>query len=170
MRSGKIVEENSSEKIYNEAIQPYTRNLISSIPVIHPSERDGFGHSARQHFKKSKKEYILLGDLLINRIRAGMVCVDDEKVITIKQRDPKSAEQLWSLPAGGIEVAETALEAAIRETREETGYSLVAKSRSLTYDYEFFWNGQIFFSINFVMVEQFLINHLQVLVWSSRRV
>ncbi|MFL2503695.1 MAG: ABC transporter ATP-binding protein [Candidatus Azotimanducaceae bacterium] len=47
MRSGKIVEENSSEKIYNEAIQPYTRNLISSIPVIHPSERANFEPSAR---------------------------------------------------------------------------------------------------------------------------
>jgi len=47
MRSGKIVEENSSEKIYNEAIQPYTRNLISSIPVIHPSERANLEHSAR---------------------------------------------------------------------------------------------------------------------------
>ena len=47
MRSGKIVEENSSEKIYNEAIQPYTRNLISSIPVTHPSERASFEHSAR---------------------------------------------------------------------------------------------------------------------------
>ena len=47
MRSGKIVEENSSEKIYNEAIQPYTRNLISSIPVIHPSKRANFEQSAR---------------------------------------------------------------------------------------------------------------------------
>ena len=47
MRSGEIVEENSSEKIYNEAIQPYTRNLISSIPVTHPSERASFEHSAR---------------------------------------------------------------------------------------------------------------------------
>ena len=47
MRSGEIVEENSSEKIYNEAIQPYTRNLISSIPVIHPSKRANFEQSAR---------------------------------------------------------------------------------------------------------------------------
>ena len=47
MRSGEIVEENSSEKIYNEAIQPYTRNLISSIPVTHPSERASFENSVR---------------------------------------------------------------------------------------------------------------------------
>ena len=47
MRSGEIVEENSSEKIYNEAIQPYTRNLISSIPAIHPAERTKFEQSSQ---------------------------------------------------------------------------------------------------------------------------
>ena len=57
---------------------------------------------------------------MINRIRAGMVCIDDAKILSIKQRDPKSGDEFWSLPGGGIEAAETALEAAIRETREET--------------------------------------------------
>ena len=39
MKSGRIVEENSSDKIYNEAVHPYTQKLISSIPVIHPAGR-----------------------------------------------------------------------------------------------------------------------------------
>ena len=46
MKSGKIVEENSSDKIYNEAAHPYTRKLISSIPVIHPAERTRFERSS----------------------------------------------------------------------------------------------------------------------------
>ena len=46
MKSGKIVEENSSEKIYNEAAHPYTQKLISSIPVIHPAERTRFERSS----------------------------------------------------------------------------------------------------------------------------
>ena len=46
MKSGKIVEENSSGKIYNEAAHPYTQKLISSIPVIHPAERTRFEQSS----------------------------------------------------------------------------------------------------------------------------
>ena len=46
MKSGKIVEENSSDKIYNEAAHPYTQKLISSIPVIHPVERSRFERSS----------------------------------------------------------------------------------------------------------------------------
>ncbi|MDC2963388.1 ABC transporter ATP-binding protein [Gammaproteobacteria bacterium] len=46
MKSGKIVEENSSDKIYNEAAHPYTQKLISSIPVIHPVERTRSGRSS----------------------------------------------------------------------------------------------------------------------------
>ena len=46
MKSGKIVEENSSDKIYNEAVHPYTQKLISSIPVIHPEERTRFERSS----------------------------------------------------------------------------------------------------------------------------
>ena len=78
---------------------------------------------------------------MVNRIRAGMVCINDHKILSIKQRDPKSGVEFWSLPGGGIELTETALEAAIRETREETGYSVVSQSESFTNEYEFFWNG-----------------------------
>ena len=47
MRSGKIVEENSSDKIYNEATHPYTKKLISSIPATHPAERTKFERSSK---------------------------------------------------------------------------------------------------------------------------
>ena len=81
---------------------------------------------------------------MIKRIRAGMVCIDDDKILSIKQRDPESGNEFWSLPGGGIEATETALKAAIRETLEETGYSVLSKSRHFTNDYDFFWNGQTY--------------------------
>ena len=55
-----------------------------------------------------------------------------------------SGVEFWSLPGGGIEPTETAREAAVRETREETGYSVVSKSESFTNEYEFLWNGQTY--------------------------
>ena len=56
MRSGKIVEENSSDKIYNEATHPYTKKLISSIPAIHPAERTKFERPSKKDFKKGSKK------------------------------------------------------------------------------------------------------------------
>ena len=45
---------------------------------------------------------------------------------------------------GRNRATETAREAAVRETREETGYSVVSKSESFTNEYEFLWNGQTY--------------------------
>ena len=54
---------------------------------------------------------------------AVMMAVDEqERVLLVKQfRLPAEAE-LWELPAGRIDPGESALEAAKRELREETGY------------------------------------------------
>jgi ADP-ribose pyrophosphatase len=54
---------------------------------------------------------------------AVMMAVDEQqRVLLVKQfRLPAEAE-LWELPAGRIDPGESALEAAKRELREETGY------------------------------------------------
>ncbi len=51
---------------------------------------------------------------------ASMVVMNDDRtqVLLIKRHDFR----IWALPAGGIEKDETADQAAIRETYEETGY------------------------------------------------
>ena len=50
----------------------------------------------------------------------GVVCLRGEEVLLIRRgRPPKQGE--WSLPGGRIEPGERAMEAALRELREETG-------------------------------------------------
>ena len=51
---------------------------------------------------------------------AGVVCLRGDQVLLIRRgRPPKQGE--WSLPGGRIEPGERALDAALRELREETG-------------------------------------------------
>jgi 8-oxo-dGTP diphosphatase len=50
----------------------------------------------------------------------GVVCLRGPEVLLIRRgRPPKQGE--WSLPGGRIEPGERAMEAALRELREETG-------------------------------------------------
>ncbi|CAL1692299.1 hypothetical protein MMB232_02464 [Brevundimonas subvibrioides] len=52
----------------------------------------------------------------------GVVCVQGDRVLMIRRGTPPRIGQ-WSLPGGRIEPGEKAVEAALRELREETGVS-----------------------------------------------
>lgn len=50
----------------------------------------------------------------------GVICLRDDEVLLIRRgRPPRQGE--WSLPGGRIEPGERAVDAALRELREETG-------------------------------------------------
>lgn len=56
---------------------------------------------------------------------AAAVVVDDGRVLLVRRR-VKEGSLSWQLPAGGIEDGESVEEAAIRETKEETGLTVSA--------------------------------------------
>jgi 8-oxo-dGTP diphosphatase len=57
------------------------------------------------------------------RIAAYALLVDrDERVLLALWNE--ASEPLWTLPGGGVDFDETVAEAAVREVREETGYSI----------------------------------------------
>ncbi|HTU48799.1 MAG TPA: NUDIX hydrolase [Bryobacteraceae bacterium] len=54
---------------------------------------------------------------------AVMMAVDEQdRVLLVKQFRLPAEQELWELPAGRLDSGESALEAAKRELREETGY------------------------------------------------
>lgn len=54
---------------------------------------------------------------------AVMMAVDEQRrVLLVKQFRLPAEQELWELPAGRLDPGESALEAAKRELREETGY------------------------------------------------
>ncbi|MFE9886842.1 NUDIX hydrolase [Streptomyces scopuliridis] len=56
---------------------------------------------------------------------SAAIIVHDGRVLMI-QRRVKEGELLWQFPAGAIEAGETAEQAAVRETAEETGLTVEA--------------------------------------------
>lgn len=79
------------------------------------------------------------------RRRGSAVCVDDGRVLMVRLKDPQTNVEFLSPPGGAIHENETALDAAIRETREETGYEVcvVQSVPPSIAKYDFAWDGAI---------------------------
>lgn len=56
---------------------------------------------------------------------SAAIIVHGDRVLMVRRRI-KEGELMWQFPAGGIEPGETAEEAAVRETEEETGLTVEA--------------------------------------------
>ena len=64
---------------------------------------------------------------------AIVALTDDDKVVLIKQFRKPIEQVIWEIPAGKLEIGETPKECAIRELKEETGYS--AKNMKLIHKF-----------------------------------
>jgi 8-oxo-dGTP pyrophosphatase MutT (NUDIX family) len=76
------------------------------------------------------------------RVRASVVCWQNDKLLAIQIKDPVSGQIFITVPGGQVEADETAPEAAARETKEETGFLVeVDPTRCIDAEYLFFWKG-----------------------------
>ena len=54
---------------------------------------------------------------------SAAIVVNDGRVLMVRRR-MREGELMWQFPAGAIEAGETAEQAAVRETKEETGLTV----------------------------------------------
>ena len=65
---------------------------------------------------------------------AVILAVDEKKrILLVRQYRLPASKSLWELPAGKIDAGETALQAAKRELREETGYAAKTWTKLASY-------------------------------------
>ncbi|MCK4316482.1 MAG: NUDIX domain-containing protein, partial [Anaerolineae bacterium] len=66
----------------------------------------------------------MVGDCVVRYIAAGGVVVHDGRVLVLRRLNQGEVR----LPKGHVEPGESVQEAALRETREESGYAVVFKA------------------------------------------
>ena len=79
------------------------------------------------------------------RLRTSAVIVHNQRILCFKAKDPFDHREFTFLPGGKIEDNESAVEAAVRETLEETGFDITIIPEScIDVDYDFYWNGETY--------------------------
>ena len=77
------------------------------------------------------------------RVRSSVICLQDDHILALKHQSPGSPP-FWGVPGGRIESHETPLQAALRETCEETGYAVeLLYDPAFFIEYEFTWQHNI---------------------------
>ena len=56
-------------------------------------------------------------------VGVGAIIIEDSRVLLVKRAHPPLQAQ-WSIPGGALEIGELVRDAAVRETREETGLTV----------------------------------------------
>ncbi|HEY8271207.1 MAG TPA: tRNA adenosine(34) deaminase TadA [Pseudobdellovibrionaceae bacterium] len=95
-------------------------------------------------FKSRREEHKIVKQQKIYRRRASVIVVHQNKVLGFHAMDPTSKKHYFFMPGGKIEKNESAVEAAIRETLEETGYKIrILPNHELRRRYDFEWDGRV---------------------------
>ncbi|MDP3559483.1 MAG: NUDIX hydrolase [Legionellaceae bacterium] len=101
-----------SDNEYDKARYIKLRSMIAELAA----------HCTKQHISDIENIFSLEKGYATPKIDVRSFILQDNKLLLVKER----ADGLWSLPGGWADVNESPSEAAIRETKEETGFDVSA--------------------------------------------
>lgn len=102
------------------------------------------GAILQDFFKERREEHKAERDQKNYRHRASVIVVHKNKILGFHAVDPFNKTKYFFIPGGKIDAGESAAEAAVRETLEETGYKIrLVPDLELRRRYDFTWNGQV---------------------------
>lgn len=80
---------------------------------------------------------------MLTRTRASALCIVEKTLLCVDLRDPLTGVRYLMPPGGGLEPGETPIEAATRETLEETGHRVtLTPFAAFGLEYVFTWAGK----------------------------
>ncbi|WP_413289684.1 tRNA adenosine(34) deaminase TadA [Bdellovibrio sp. HCB337] len=97
-----------------------------------------------QFFQERREDHRREKESKNYRYRSSVIVVHKNKVLGFHAIDPHSKAKYIFMPGGQIDSGESAEQAAIRETLEETGYKIrLLPELKLQRRYDFEWNGKV---------------------------
>jgi 8-oxo-dGTP pyrophosphatase MutT (NUDIX family) len=109
-----------------------------------PGQKTGSAYCRPPHIGVGQSIELIGREGNIVRKRVSVIVVKDDQVLGFRAEDPYSGKKYVFIPGGLIEKSESPEEAAVRETKEETGYEIALDPDFQAIErYKFEWDGRL---------------------------
>src|SRR5262245_40132575 len=113
-----------------------SRVLVDGAGIRTLFPRSASRHAAPRSPRRLRRSCRTIGGMPLprrQRVAAYAVVVRDERILLTRLAERISAQELWTLPGGGVDHGEDPRDAVVREIKEETGLDAVVGEQARVY-------------------------------------
>ncbi|MCL2218061.1 MAG: NUDIX domain-containing protein [Defluviitaleaceae bacterium] len=101
----------------------HRQNAMDELWDVYDSDKNLTGRTQRRGDPRTEGDYHLVAIILLQNSKNELLIVKRSPLI--------SAPNMWAFPGGAVSAGESSLEAAVRETKEETGLNVLPENGKL---------------------------------------